>query len=437
MIASKTKNKALLERRKSVVANGVGVFNTATAKSAKGAIITDADGREMIDFAGGIGVVNAGHCPEPVVEAIIAQARQCLHTSFNVTTYELYLELCEKLVEIFPHGAATKAMLVSTGAEAVENAVKIARQATGRNGVLCFTDAFHGRTLMAMTLTSKVAYKTGCGPFAPEVYRIPFPNVYRYGNGLNEEAFAMQELERLQEYFKNTVSPENLAAIIIELVQGEGGFNVAPKSYVKGLRKLCDQYGILLIFDEVQSGFCRTGEWAAYHHFGVLPDISTWAKSMGSGMPIGAVLGRAEIMDAAGPSTIGGTYIGNPVCCAAALATLKFMEETDLNTRGKQVGRIVRERFEKMKEKCPAIGDIRGLGAMMAIEFVKNNDPLQPDAELCQQVMEGCGKNGLIIISAGTHKNVIRILSPLVITDQQLQQGLDILENEIQQAINL
>ena len=434
MIANKTKSEELLERRKSVVANGVGVFNTATAQSAKGAIITDADGTEMIDFAGGIGVVNAGHCPKPVVDAIIAQAKKCLHTSFNVTTYERYLELCEKLVEILPHGGPTKAMLVSTGAEAVENAIKIAKQATGRNGVLCFTDAFHGRTLMAMTLTSKVAYKKGCGPFAPEVYRIPFPNVYRYAKGLDENTFADQELQRLQEYFKNTVNPKNLAAIIIELVQGEGGFNVAPRKYVKGLRKICDEYGVMLIFDEVQSGFCRTGEWAAYNHFGVLPDISTWAKSMGSGMPIGCVIGRAEVMDAAGPSTIGGTYIGNPVCCAASLATIKFMEENDLNKRGKEVGQIIRDRFEKMKAKFPSIGDVRGLGAMMAMEFVKNGDPLQPDAERCQKVMEGCGKNGLIIISAGTHKNIIRVLSPLVITDRQLQKGLDILEKEIQKA---
>lgn len=434
MIAKKTKSEELLERRKAVVANGVGLFNNATAQSAKGAIIIDADGNEMIDFAGGIGVVNAGHCPAPVVEAIVAQAHKSLHTSFNVTTYELYLELCEKLVELFPHHGPSKAMLVSTGAEAVENAIKIAKQATGRNGVLCFSDAFHGRTLMAMTLTSKVAYKKGCGPFAPEVYRIPFPNLYRYGKGQDEETFATQELMRLEEYFKNTVSPKNLAAIIIELVQGEGGFNVAPKSYVKGLRKICDEHGIQLIFDEVQSGFCRTGTWAAYQHFGVEPDISTWAKSMGSGMPIAAVIGRAKVMDAAGPSTIGGTYIGNPVCCAAALATIKYMEGHNLNARGAEVGTIIRDRFKAMQEKYPAIGDIRGLGAMMAMEFVKNGDPLQPDAALCQRVMEGCSKNGLVIISAGTHKNIIRVLSPLVISNQQLHKGLDILEEEIRKA---
>jgi 4-aminobutyrate aminotransferase/(S)-3-amino-2-methylpropionate transaminase len=437
MKAKKTKGEELMERRKLVVAKGVGLFNNTTAQSAKGAIIIDADGKEMIDFAGGIGVVNAGHCPEPVVEAIIAQARKSLHTSFNVTTYELYLELCEKLVELFPHGKSTKVMLVSTGAEAVENAIKIAKQATGRNGVLCFTDAFHGRTLMAMTLTSKVAYKKGCGPFAPEVYRIPFPNIYRYDRGQDEETFAAEQLLYLKEYFKNTVSPKNLAAIIIEVVQGEGGFNVAPRSYVAGLRKICDEHGIQLIFDEVQSGFCRTGAWAAYEHFGVLPDISTWAKSMGSGMPIAAVIGRAEVMDAAEPSTIGGTYIGNPVCCAAAIATIKFMEDNDLNSRGKEVGKIIRNRFEKMKEKYPSIGDIRGLGAMMALEFVKNGDPLQPDSERCQQVIEACAKNGLIILSAGTHKNIIRVLSPLVITDKELNKGLDILEKGIHRTHNI
>ncbi len=436
MIASKTKSEELLDRRRSVVANGVGLFNTATAQTAKGAIITDADGRELIDFAGGIGVVNAGHCPDSVVEAIIEQAQKFIHTSFNVTTYEPYIALCEKLVEILPHGGQTKVMLASTGAEAVENAIKIARQSTGRDGILCFTEAFHGRTMMAMTLTSKVAYKMGCGPFAPEVYRITFPNFYHYGRGADEDTFAEQELHRLHEFFKNNVNPEDLAAIIIELVQGEGGFNVAPKKYVEGLRELCDEFGIMLIFDEVQSGFCRTGAWGAYEHFGVLPDISTWAKSMGSGMPIAAVMGRAKVMDAAGPSTIGGTYIGNPVCSAAALATIKFMEEKDLNARGAEIGKIVRERFELMKSRYPAIGDVRGLGAMMAMEFVKNGNPIQPDGELCQRIMEGCLRNGLIIINAGTHKNVLRLLSPLVITDQQLLKGLDILETEIQRALN-
>lgn len=432
---TKSKSEELLERRRAVVANGVGVFNTATVAAAHGAIITDTDGRELIDFAGGIGVVNAGHSPEPVVNAIIEQARKFIHTSFNVVTYEPYIELCEKLTELLPHGKRTKAMLVSTGAEAVENAIKIAKQATGRQAIISFTGAFHGRTMMAMTLTSKTDYKLGCGPFAPEVYRLPFPNYYRYGNGLSEERFVDQELKRMHESMRNMVDPNNVAAIIMEVVQGEGGFNVAPEGYLKGLRQFCDQNGILLIFDEVQSGFCRTGKWGSYEHFGITPDISTWAKSLGSGMPIGAILGRAEVMDAAKPSTIGGTYIGNPVSCAAALATLKLMEDENLNQRGTEVGEIVRQRFEKMKSKHPEIGDVRGLGAMMALEFVKNGDPRNPDSETCSKLLQGCAEQGLILISAGTHKNVIRVLSPLVITNEQLHRGLDIMEEELDKLL--
>lgn len=424
----------LLERRKAVVANGVGVFNTATVTSAKGAIITDADGKELVDFAGGIGVVNAGHCPEPVVEAIKQQAEKYIHTSFNVVTYEPYMELCEKLVDILPHGPKTKAMLVSTGAEAVENAIKIARQATRRQAVLCYTAGFHGRTMMAMTLTSKIDYKLNCGPFAPEVYRLPFPNYYRYNRKGNLGEFVDWELKRLHESVRNVVDPKNVAAVIIELVQGEGGINPAPVKYVEGLRSFCDEHGIMLIFDEIQSGFGRTGNWACWQNYGVTPDISTYAKSMGSGMPIAAVLGKADIMDAAAPGTIGGTYIGNPVCCAAALATIKYMEEIDLNSRGEEVGKITRKRLEQLRPKCPQIGDVRGVGAMLAVEFVKNGDPRQPDGELCSTIVKACADRGLVLLSAGTYKNVLRILSPLVISDQQLEQGLDILEEETLKA---
>jgi 4-aminobutyrate aminotransferase / (S)-3-amino-2-methylpropionate transaminase / 5-aminovalerate transaminase len=424
----------LLERRKAVVANGVGVFNTATVTSAKGAIITDADGKELVDFAGGIGVVNAGHCPEPVVEAIQQQAEKYIHTSFNVVTYEPYMELCEKLVDILPHGPKTKAMLVSTGAEAVENAIKIARQATRRQAVLCYTAGFHGRTMMAMTLTSKIDYKLNCGPFAPEVYRLPFPNYYRYNRKGDMDQFVDWELKRLHESVRNVVDPKNVAAVIIELVQGEGGINPAPVKYVEGLRSFCDEHGIMLIFDEIQSGFGRTGNWACWQNYGVTPDISTYAKSMGSGMPIAAVLGKADIMDAAAPGTIGGTYIGNPVCCAAALATIKYMEEIDLNSRGEEVGKITRKRLEQLRPKCPQIGDVRGVGAMLAVEFVKNGDPRQPDGELCSTIVKACSDRGLVLLSAGTYKNVLRILSPLVISDQQLEQGLDILEEETLKA---
>lgn len=426
-----TKSQELIARRKAAVPNGVGMFNYATAAKAHGATIIDDDGRELIDFAGGIGVVNAGHCPPPVVKAIQEQAEKFLHVSFNVASYEPYVALCEKLNTLLSHGGPTKTLLVSTGAEAVENAIKIARQATKRQGVLCFTDAFHGRTMMAMTLTSKVGYKPDCGPFAPEVYRTQYPNYFHYGAGRSEAEFAQAELHRLEELSHNLVDPKQLACVIIELVQGEGGFNVAPKAYVEGLRKWCDQHGILLILDEIQAGFGRTGAWSAYSHFGITPDISTWAKSLGSGLPIAAVMGKAEIMDKAAPSSIGGTYIGNPVSCAAALATLKYMEDIDINAKGRHVGEVIRARFEKMKAKHDCIGDVRGLGAMMAMEFNVKRDPAKPDADTCTKLMNACAKRNLVVITAGTDKNVIRVLSPLVISDELLNKGLDIMEEEL------
>ncbi|PZX54962.1 aspartate aminotransferase family protein [Algoriphagus chordae] len=433
MLKTITKSQELLERRKNAVANGVGVFNTATVKQAKGAIIIDEDGNELIDFAGGIGVVNAGHCPEPVVQAIKDQADKFLHTSFNVVTYEPYIKLCEELCEILPHGDRTKAMLVSTGAEAVENAIKIARQATNRQGVLCFTDAFHGRTMMAMTLTSKVDYKLGCGPYAPEVYRIPFPNFYRYGKGASLEAFVETSLKNLHASSKNLFDPKNIAAVIIEPIQGEGGFNAVPQKYFEGLREFCDQHGILLIADEIQSGFARTGNWASWQDYHVQPDLSTYAKSLGSGLPIAAIVGKADIMDSAAPGTIGGTYIGSPLACVAALATIQYMKDINLNARAIEIGDIVMKRFEKIKGEFKQVGDIRGVGAMNAMEFVKDGDPNQPDAELCNAVVKGCAEQGLIIISAGTYKNIIRILSPLVIDDELLNKGLDIIENQIKE----
>lgn len=418
----------LLQRRRQFVPNAIGIFNPATAVSAKGAMITDADGRTMIDFAGGIGVVNAGHCPPPVVEAIAKQAATMIHCSFNVAIYDQYMQLAEKLVQLFPHGEHTKVMLTNSGAESVENAIKIARQATGRQAIICFGSAFHGRTMMAMTLTSKVGYKMGCGPYAPEVYRIPFPDYYRYGTGLNLDEFSDIHLRELEDFFHTNVPAKQVAAIILEPVQGEGGFNVVPGPYLSGLRKICDKYGILLILDEVQSGFGRTGKWAAYQHFDVTPDLSTWAKSMGSGMPIGAVIGRADIMDACQPSTIGGTYPGNPVCCAAAIATIDYMEKININGLGEKVGKIVRDRFLTMKSRFTEIGDVRGLGAMMAFELVKDQDPFQPDAELCKKLIAYCAEHGLIVISAGVNGNVIRVLGPLVIEEEALIRGLDIIE---------
>ena len=315
------RTEALLARRAAVVSVGVPLISGFTVERAEGALLYDLEGREIIDLASGIGVMNLGHSDPAVVQAIAEQAAKQQHVCMHVATYEPYVELCERLVELLPHGLRTKAMLVNSGAEAVENAVKIARQATGRPGILCFSGAYHGRTLLGMTLTSKVTYKIGCGPFAPEIYRVDFPDALRGGGYEDPEGFAERSLARLRYELKARVSAHDLAAIIIEPVLGEGGFVPTPAAYLAGLRQLCDEHGILLIFDEVQSGFARTGAWAAHQVYGVVPDLSTYAKAMGGGMPIAAVVGRAEVMDAARPGTIGGTYGGNPVACAARAST--------------------------------------------------------------------------------------------------------------------
>lgn len=421
-------SEALIARRERVVCRGVGRLSSLTARSASGATITDVDGREYLDFAGGIGVMNVGHCDPEVVEAIREQAGRLLHACTHVATYEPYVELCEKLVELFPHGnAGTRAMLVNSGAEAVENAVKVARQATGRGAVICFTGGFHGRTLLATTLTSKVNYKSGCGPYAPEVYRLPYP-VCRARTGPSEHEVAENGLALLRESFRDTVAATDVAAVILELVQGEGGFNVAPRRFVEGLREICDEHGIVLIIDEVQTGFARTGCWAAYEHYGVVPDLSTWAKSLGGGLPIAAVVGRAEVMDRVAPGTLGGTYGGNPVACIAALATIRRMSELDLNARAAHTGRVIRDRFERLASRVPEITDVRGLGAMMAIELSDDGDPSRPASALTARIIADCLARGLVVIPAGVHSNVVRVLAPLVISDEELSRGLDIIE---------
>ena len=425
------KIKALYEKRRTLVPNALGVFNPSTASKAKGSIIWDSEGRELIDFAGGIGVMNSGHNPEPVVKAIQKQAENLIHTCFNVSMTEEYLDLADKLVQLFPLGENTKVMLTNSGAESVENAIKIARMATGKQGIVAFSGAFHGRTMMAMTLTSKTKYKTGCGPFAPEVYRLEYPYYFRYGKGLTEKAYVNQQIQKLKDFFLYQASADQIAAVIVELVQGEGGFTVMPEKYLQALENLCKENNILLIIDEVQSGFGRTGKWASYEHYDITPDIVTLAKSMGGGMPIGAVIGKAEIMDAAHAGTIGGTYPGNPVCCAASLANIEYMESVNINALGEYVGEIVRNRFEHFKEKYETVSDVRGLGAMLAIELSKKGDPKQPDAELAANLIRICEQKGLIIISAGTFGNCIRILSPLTISENLLNKGLDILEESL------
>lgn len=430
------RSSELIARRNAIVPEGMGMFSPLTIDSAKGARIKDADGKEYIDFAGGIGVLNAGHCPKPVVEAIIKQTRKLTHACFSVAVYEPYVQLCEELAALFPHGRETKVMLTNTGAEAVENAIKIARQATGKQGIICFTGGFHGRTLLGMSLTSKVGYKIGCGPFAPEVYRFPFPDYYQRNDGLTLDEFAERELQVFEDYLHTVVDASQVAAVILELVQGEGGFVIAPKKYVQGLHKICKSKGVLLIVDEVQTGFGRTGKWAAYEHYDIVPDISTWAKSMGSGMPIGAVIGRAEIMDKTTRGTLGGTYPGNPVACAASLATIGYMKEINIEKKGTAVGKVVKSFFDELQNDCPAIGDVRGLGAMVAFELVKNGDPRQPDGELCKQLIQACARKGLLLISAGTSGNVVRVLSPLVIKRADLIKGLNIIRTELMRLVH-
>ena len=411
----------LLARRSAVVSSGVGRLNGIVASHAQGALLIDIEGKEYIDLASGIGVMSVGHSHPKVVEAVARQCEKLQHACIHVSTYEPYVALCEKLVSLFPHGDTTKAMLVNSGAEAVENAIKIARQATGRPSIVCFSEGFHGRTLLAGTLTSKVGYKLGCGPFAPEVYRLPFPNYGRYGDGLSEEAFIERESRRLRDAFISYVSASQVAAVIVEPVQGEGGFNPIPAAYLKALRQECDRHGILLILDEVQSGFCRTGRWAAYQHTDVVPDLSTWAKAMGGGLPISAVLGKAEIMDKATPGTLGGTYGGNPVACAAALAAIEVMESEKLCERAVRIGETIRQKLNPLIANCPGAVDLRGLGAMMAIELSSGT----------ANIVARCLQRGVLVITAGHDGNVLRLLPPLTITEEQLQKSLDVIAEEI------
>lgn len=426
-------SQSLADRRRAVVPQGVGQFNPeSTALSGRGAILIDGDGRELIDFAGGIGVLNVGHCHPEVVKAIQEQAATLIHTCIHVATYEPYVALCETLAARFPHSDRTKVLLTNTGAEAIENAVKIARQATGRSAVLCYTESFHGRTMMAMSLTSKVGYKIGCGPYAPEVYRLPYPNHFKYGDGLSEAAFVERELTRFRQTLIHTVPAEQVAAVLIEPVQGEGGFVPAPVSYLRGLRRLCEEFGIMLICDEVQTGFGRTGAWAGYEHAGITPDLSTWAKSIGGGMPIACVIGRAEVMDAARPGTLGGTYGGNPVACAAALAAIRVIEAEGLVERAVQVGARIRKSFQTLQRKHPGVvADVRGLGGMIAMELTEEGDQGRPATRLTAELAAACHRKGVLLATAGPFGSVVRTLCPLVITDDQLDRGLAIIAEEL------
>jgi 4-aminobutyrate aminotransferase / (S)-3-amino-2-methylpropionate transaminase / 5-aminovalerate transaminase len=430
------KSQELMARRQQFVARGIGATMSVFAAKAEGAIIEDVDGNRFIDFAGGIGTMNIGHTRPEVTQAIIEQAQKFTHTCFSVMMYEPYVDLAERLVKITPGDFPKKALFFNSGAEAVENAVKIARYATGRPAVIVFDNAFHGRTLMTMTMTSKVKpYKHRFGPFAPEVYRAPFPYAYRMNMTPQEASQScIQELERM---FVGDVAPDQVAAIVIEPVQGEGGFMVAPPGFLRALKALCEKYGILFIADEIQTGFCRTGKMFAVEHDNVVPDLVIIAKSMAAGMPLSGVVGRADIMDAPPAGMLGGTYSGNPVACAAALAVLDLYEKEDYAARSREIGKTVTERFLKLQERFPEhIGDVRGLGGMVAMEFVKDRTTKEPDSHLASDVMTAAHHRGLVLIKAGMYDNVLRVLVPLCITDEQLQQGLDIFEDAVVSVSN-
>jgi 4-aminobutyrate aminotransferase / (S)-3-amino-2-methylpropionate transaminase / 5-aminovalerate transaminase len=424
------KSRELLARRQQFVARGVASTMNVFAAKADGAIIEDVDGNRYIDFAGGIGVMNIGHTRPEVTRAIAEQAAKFTHTCFSVMMYEPYIALAERLVKLTPGEFPKKAIFFNSGAEAVENAVKIARWATGRPAIIVFDNAFHGRTLMTMTMTSKVQpYKYRFGPYAPEVYRAPYPYPYRMNMTPQEAtAFCIQELERM---FVGEVAPDQVAAVIIEPVQGEGGFMVAPPGFLRALKAVCEKYNMLFVADEIQSGFCRTGRMFAVEHDGVEPDLMIIAKSMGAGMPISGVVGRAEIMDAPSPGTLGGTYSGNPVACAAALAVLDLYEKEDLAARSREIGHVITQRFLKLQESFPMIGDVRGLGGMVAMELVKDRTTKEPDSHAASDTLAAAHHRGLVLIKAGMYDNVLRVLVPLCVTDEQLNRGLDIFEDAI------
>lgn len=421
------KCEEFLARRNAAVAQGVANGAPIFAASAIGATIKDLDGHSFIDFAGGIGTLNVGHAHPEVVSAVREQAERFLHTCFNIVMYPGYIELAEKLISIVPGNWPKKAMLQTTGAEAIENAIKVARKATGRQAIVAFENAFHGRTYMALSLTAKApAYKSGYGPFAGEIYRAPFPVAYRSGHA-DETSCADAAFADFRRMVEMEVTPEQIAAVVIEPVQGEGGFNVAPKSFLRKIRDYCTQHGIVLIADEIQSGFCRTGEWFATEHYGIEADLYTLAKSMGGGMPIAALVGRADLMDMPKVGGLGGTYGGNPLSCAAALATIAIMEREDYPARGRRIGAIVKARFDDWAQRYDIVGDVRGLGAMVAFEVVRDRHSCAPAGDLVTQIVEEAYRNGLLLVKAGFYGNVIRFLGPLAISDAELERGLDIL----------
>jgi 4-aminobutyrate aminotransferase/(S)-3-amino-2-methylpropionate transaminase len=422
------KSREVLARRAGAVAGGLGKATEVVVERAEGALVHDVDGNIFIDFAGGIGMLAVGHSPRGVVSALAAQAERFIHVCALVATYEPYVRLCEVLNEITPGAFAKKTLLANSGAESVENAVKLARRYTGRPAVIAFEGAYHGRTLLTLSLTSKYGlFKKGFGPFAPEIYRLPVPNLYRTPDGMSEDQYVDWSVRQLENAFVAQVDPSAVAAIIIEPVQGEAGFIPVPHRFLRRIRELCDQHGIVMIADEVQSGFGRTGKLFAIEHSGIAPDLLSTAKSLGAGMPISAVTGRADIMDSAHLGGIGGTYGGSPVACAAALAAVQIIRRPGFLQRAERIGEIMRDALEGWKARWPLVGDVRGLGAMRLVELVRDRKTKEPAPEETLGVIKHAVGRGLIVIRAGLYSNCVRLLPPLIIGDEPLHEGLEVL----------
>lgn len=429
MITTTGTTEKLQEKRKKYVPQGVSNGNLNVAKSAAGATVTDIEGNEWIDFAAAIGTLNVGHSHPKVTAAVNSQVEKFLHPGFNVMMYEGYIELAEKLCEITPGTFDKQAILLNSGAEAVENAIKMARKYTGRQAVVSFVRGFHGRTNLTMGMTSKVKpYKLGFGPFAPEIYQAPFPYVYQKPVEMTEEAYTDRVIEEFKDFFLATVAPETVACIVMEPVQGEGGFVIPPKKFVQEVSKFCKEHGIVFVADEIQTGFGRTGSLFAIEQFDVEPDLITVSKSMAAGLPLSGVVGKVEILSASAPGELGGTYAGSPVACAAALAVIEIIEEENLLTKSEAMGEKIETKLNELAEKHEYIGDIRRLGSMVAAEIVNNRTDKLPNKEKTAEIVRYANANGLLLLSAGLKGNVIRFLAPLVITDEELSKGLSILE---------
>jgi 4-aminobutyrate aminotransferase/(S)-3-amino-2-methylpropionate transaminase len=423
------RSREILERKAKVIADPLSIYLPIVAAEARGALITDVDGNTFVDFTGGVGCLNTGHAHPHVTAAVQEQAAKFLHTDFTMIPYEIYVRLAERLLERAPFRGPAKAAFFNAGTEAVENAVKFARAYTKRPAVIAFEGGFHGRTLLSLSLTSKThPYKAGLGPFAPEIYRVPFPYEYR---GVSAE----DALGALRRSFLTQVAVENVAAIVLEPQQGEGGFIPAPQAFVEGVRALCDEHGIVLIVDEVQTGFARTGRFFCIEHYGVEPDLITVAKSIAGGLPLSGVLGKAAIMDAPGDSAVGGTFVGNPVAQAAALAVLDVIEEEGLVERSAEIGETMRARMQAWQQRFPQIGDVRGLGAMLALELVRDPETKEPAPELAKRTAEAALERGLLLLKAGIYGNCIRVLCPLVITDAELDEALEVWESALEAVL--